>query len=277
MTRLLTVFLSLGLVSIFASDGLSAPKKKKRSGEKAVEQRAILDGISERVFWNDGDSMRIVDGPRKGQKARLVGYNTVESYGPVHFWGDASGWDIYRIHKEATEFARSQEWECETQGSVDGYGRILVLCPELRRQLIANGLAHVYAYGSEIPDPELVRLQHQAQNERKGMWKWGIPRAIVTSIHSIDEERDDLDRRNDKADKKSYNRLADTATGKTFAVAHEAVFRPCDVFCHSGSCMIYVPFNVRYGEERPSCLLGKEGDRNRMDGPNHLLEPLKRE
>ena len=75
--------------------------------------------------------------------------------------------------------------------------------------------------------------------------------------------------------KKSYNRIADTATGKTYTVDHEAVFKPCDVFCHAGSCMLYIPFKMRYGDERPACAIGKEGEKNRLDGPAHLDEPLR--
>jgi micrococcal nuclease len=250
-------------------------KPKRPSGKKGEKQQIVLDGMVERVNWSDGDSFRIIGGSRDGQKARLVGYNTVESYGPVHFWGDAHGWDIYRIHKEATDFVRSEEWDCESDGAADSYGRILVLCKELRRQIVRKGLAHVYAYGSEEADPELLKEQFAAQNDRLGMWKWGVPRGIVTSVHSIDEKRDDLDFDSPTAGKKSYNRIADTATGKTFPVEHDKVFKPCDVFCYWGSCMLFIPFKMRYGDEKPACVIGKGGELNKMDGPNHLTEPFK--
>lgn len=272
MTRVTaTLMLIAGLVIAPAADARS----KRPSGKKGEKQQIVLNGMSERVNWSDGDSFRVIGGARDGQKARLAGYNTVESYGPVHFWGDANGWDIYRVHKEATEFVRSEEWECETQGDVDGYGRILVVCPELRRQIVRRGLAHVFAYGAEEPDPDLVQLQLEAQNERLGMWKWGIPRGIVTSVHSIDEKRDDLDFDSARAGKKSYNRVADTRTGKTFAVEHEKSFKPCDAFCYWGSCMLFIPFKMRYGDEKPACVIGKGGELNKMDAPNHLHEPFK--
>ena len=243
---------------------------------KGDKQMIVLYGKEQRVNWNDGDSFRIMEGARKGQKARLVGSNTPEAYGPVHFWGTAHGWDIYRIHTEARDFAKSQRWQCTSLGSADGYGRILVDCPELKKRLVKDGLAHVFAYNEE-PDPDLVTLMLESQKDKRGMWQYGVPRGIVTSVHSIDEKKGEDD--DGPADsRKSYNRVADTATGKTFRFEHDAVFKPCDVFCHLDSCLLYVPFKMRYGDARPACVVGKEGERNRLvDGkaPAHLGEPLK--
>jgi len=245
-----------------------------RSGDdddrESKKQTILLDGEIERVNWNDGDSFRILKGKREGQKARLVGYNTLESYGPVHFWGEFHGWDLYHIHKKATALAKSETWECTSDGKADGYGRILVTCPELRKRLITEGLAHVYAYKEE-PDPELVALQLEAQNERRGMWQKGIPRGIVTSVHSIDEKGGDDD---DGPRTTSYNRVCDTRTGKTFTIEHTAVYKPCDVFCYAGSCLLYIPFDVRYGAKRPECAKGDAGEQNRMDALPHLHQPF---
>lgn len=261
MRAALAFALALGIV---AADVADADARRK------VDRNPIyLDGIPEEVYFNDGDSFRVVNGPRQGQKARLKGYNTLESWGPVHFWGDFHGWDLYRTHKEAAKVANGGGWDCETDGEVDGYGRMLVDCPELRRTLVSKGLAHVYAYGEEIPDPELVKVQLDAQRRRVGMWAKGIPVAIITSTHSIDAGTDGSERR-----ETSYMRLADTRTGKTFTVPHSSIFRPCDVFCHSGSCMVYVPFDARYGENRPECMQGNNGERNRMAAAPHLREPI---
>ncbi|MFT7582316.1 MAG: micrococcal nuclease [Myxococcota bacterium] len=238
-----------------------------RSGKGKKRISIVLDGLPERVNWNDGDSFRVLKGPRKGEKARLVGYNTLESHGPVHFWGEFHGWELYRTHKAATELAKSKEWVCESSGEADGYGRILVICPELREALIKSGLAHVYAYNAE-PDPALVALQLEAQNNRKGMWRKGIPRAIVTSVHSIDEKASDGSVRTD-----SYNRMCDTRTGKTFVVKHASTFRTCDVFCNQGSCMLYIPFEFRYGDKKAACLKGDQGEKNRLRPATHLTEP----
>jgi len=235
------------------------------------KQTLLLDGVVERVNWNDGDSFRILKGRRDGEKARLQGYNTLESYGPVHFWGAFTGWDLYHTHKDATALAKSQEWECTSSGEADGYGRILVTCPELRKRLIAEGLAHVYAYGDEVPDPELIALQLKAQNERKGMWRKGIPATIVTSVHSIDEPASGKDK---GPRVESYNRVCDTATGKTFTVGHTTIFKACDVFCYGGSCLLYIPFKERYGDKRPACTRGDNGDKNRVTAMGHLDQPL---
>ncbi|MCC6625438.1 MAG: thermonuclease family protein [Deltaproteobacteria bacterium] len=257
------------LAAILTVVALAAP-----AAAKSQKHTIILDGLPETVNFNDGDSFRILDGPRKGQKARLVGYNTLEAYGPVHFWGDGNGWDFYHVNEKDIDVAKSEEWECESLGTADGYGRILVLCPELRKRLVSEGLAHVYAYGKEEPDPELVQLMLKAQNERRGMWKYGVPVAIVTSVHSIDEKGSDDEGFGSEPRKMSYNRLADTRTGKTFAIEHDKVFKPCDVFCSHGSCMVYVPFDVRFGDARPACLRGDGGEKNRMGGPRHLDEPM---
>ena len=149
----------------------AAPALARNDDDSKKSNRVtiILDGTPEHVNFNDGDSFRILDGPRKGQKARLVGYNTLEAYGPVHFWGDANGWDLYHVNEKDIEVAREGDWECTSLGKADGYGRILVLCPELRKRLVSEGYAHVYAYGDEEPDPELVALMLKAQNERRGM------------------------------------------------------------------------------------------------------------
>lgn len=255
---------------------LAAPATSARAGDDdghRGKQTIVLDGLVERVNWNDGDSFRILRGARDGEKARLVGYNTLESYGPVHFWGAFTGWDLYHTHKDATLLAKSEPWECTSSGKADGYGRILVVCPELRKRLIASGLAHIYAYGDEVPDPDLVKLQFQAQNERKGMWAKGIPRTIVTSVHSIDEPSSgDDDAKGPRTE--SYNRVCDTQTGKTFAVAHTTIFKTCDVFCYGGSCLLYVPFKERYGKQRPACVIGDAGDKNRMTAMSHLDQPL---
>ena len=274
------VLVSLVVLTLGLGGALGAAASSARAGEgkgKKPKQTILLDGIREHVNFNDGDSFRILDGPRKGQKARLIRYNTLESYGPVHFWGSANGWDLYHVNERDQELAKSEEWECETSGQADGYGRILVLCPELRKRMIQEGLAHVYAYKDE-PDPDLVKLMHQAQDERRGMWKYGVPTHIVTSIHSIDEGKEgDSEEIGSGGSKKAYNRVADTKTGKTFAVEHELVYKACDAFCHGGSCLIYVPFKVRFGEDRPACMRGPGGEKNRLVPDPSLSEPMRKD
>ena len=247
---------SLALLALLC---LSVPAAAKKKG-KAQPQFVVVDGERMRVNWSDGDSFRVIRGPRKGMKARLMGYNTLESYGPVHFWGGFDGYNLYDVAKDATAFVKTREWECSTQGDQDHYGRVLVNCPELSLAITRNGLAHVFGVGGKA-DAELVASQLKAQNERKGMWKWGIPARIVTSIHSGDEKPDD-------PDWKPYNRVCDTATGASWTVSHETVFKPCEGWCNGGACMMYVPFKQRYGAKGPACL--RRGHDNKMVLPPHM-------
>lgn len=244
--------IALGICLLCAAPGAASAKSK------AAPQYVELDGERLRVNWNDGDSFRVTEGSKKGVKARLMGYNALESYGPVHFWGAFHAYELYDVTKAATKVAKATVWVCTTDGDVDGYGRILVDCPKLRESLVAAGLAHIFAFDRPA-DPALVAMQLQAQNERKGMWAKGIPTHIVTSIHSTLEDRG-------KA--KSYNRVCDTRTGASTAIDHAAAFEPCDGWCHGGSCMVYVPFEVRYGDKRPEC--AKRGRDNRFALPDHI-------
>jgi micrococcal nuclease len=230
---------------------------------KAKPQFVTVDGERLRVNWSDGDSFRVIRGSRKGMKARLMGYNTLESYGPVHFWGGFDGYNLYDVAKEATAFVKTEEWECSTKGDQDHYGRVLVDCPGLSVAIIRAGLAHTFGVGAKA-DAKLVEAQLDSQNKRKGMWKWGIPARIVTSMHSGDEKPSDPDWR-------PYNRVCDTATGASWTVSHDRVFKVCEGWCHGGSCMMYVPFKQRYGDQRPSCL--RRGHDNRMVLPPHLASP----
>ncbi len=239
---------------------LSVLAPSAASKSKAKPQYVIVDGERMRVNWSDGDSFRVIRGPRKGMKARLMGYNTLESYGPVHFWGGFDGYNLYDVAKDATAFVKTREWECSTQGDQDHYGRVLVNCPDLSLAITRNGLAHAFGVGGKA-DPKLIASQLKAQNERKGMWKWGIPARIVTSMHSGDEKPD-------KPDWKPYNRVCDTATGSSWTVTHDQVYKPCEGWCNGGSCMMYVPFKRRYGDKRPACL--RRGHDNRMVLPPHL-------
>lgn len=249
------------LVLIF-SCLIASVAEGKRS--KSKPQYVELDGMKTRVVWNDGDSFRVIRGRNKEMRARIVAYNTLESYGPVHFWGDFDGWQLYDIAKKGTELAKGDVWRCESVGDADGYGRRLVSCPDLADAILRQGLAHVFAIGQPAK-PEHLEAQREAQNERRGMWRWGIPTTIVTSIHSTSEDAD-------SEDPKAYNRACDTRTGRAFKVAHKAHFDPCDAWCHGASCMLYIPFKRRYGDKRPDCL--RQGKLNRMVLPERLHNPL---
>ena len=250
---------------------LAAPSQAKRrgtakKGKKDTRQWVILDGRKTRVVWNDGDSFRVIRGPHNEMRARLAGYNTLESYGPVHFWGPYHGYDLYDNAKEATVLAKSKVWNCKIQEGSGGYGRALVKCPDLVEAMLTQGLAHVFAVGGKA-DPKLLAFQREAQNFRRGMWKRSIPSTIVTSIHSTSEKEDE-------EDKEVYNRVCDTRTGQSWVTKHSVRFEPCDAWCHGGSCMVYVPFELRYGDKRPECL--RKGRQNRLGLPPHLRNPMAR-
>ncbi|MCB9730248.1 MAG: hypothetical protein H6744_18310 [Deltaproteobacteria bacterium] len=242
-------------------------RKHKHPKGRSEPQYISLDGRRTRVLWNDGDSFRVLEGPERDMKARLAGYNTLESYGPVHFWGAFHGYQLYDEAKGGQHLARSREWECRTLPGTGGYKRALIQCPELTKEIIAEGLAHVFHVGDGDPDPELMRLQLQAQRERKGIWAKGIPEWVVTSIHSYGEGGDK---------RKGYNRVCSTRTGKSAVIEHTAVFETCDAFCWGGSCMIYAPFDVRYGSQaKPDCLHNRPP--NKMTAPPHLGFPMRRD
>lgn len=261
LLRALVLFVCAFAVLLPSGEADARRKKKKR---KTPDQYVILDGIRERVNWNDGDSFRVLEGPNKDTKARIMGYNTLESYGPVHFWGGFHGYELYDIAKAGTKLARGTEWECESVGDKDGYGRILVKCPKLTEAIIRAGYAHLFAI-DDPPDPELVRIQLDAQRRRAGIWSKGIPSEIVTSIHSTDENKD--------GKKTSYNRICNTQTGMSSVITHETAFKPCDAWCHGGSCMLYVPFEIRFGDKRPECM--RRGRDLRVSPPAHVGNPLK--
>lgn len=241
-------------------------KKEKHHPGRSEPQFLSLDGRRTRVLWNDGDSFRVLEGPERDMKARLAGYNTLESYGPVHFWGAFHGYQLYDEAKAGQKLAKSQEWECRTLPGTGGYKRALIQCPELTKAIISAGLAHVFHVGDGDPDPALIRLQLDAQRERKGIWAKGIPAWIVTSIHSYGE---------DGSSKKGYNRVCSTLTGKSAVIEHDAVFKTCDAFCWGGSCMIYAPFDVRFGASKPDCL--KNRPPNKMTVPPQLGFPWRRD
>ena len=149
----------------------------------------ILDGELTSAKWDDGDtfSVKPASGGRK-IRSRLKSYNTLESYGPVHQWGDWTAQELYGIAKKATEVARSQTWTCFSTNQSGGYGRIVSGCPTLKRKLLAEGLAHVFVIDRDA-NPEDLKIQHQAIRDKKGMWAKGAPDFLVTSLHSADEKR----------------------------------------------------------------------------------------
>ena len=225
---------------------LCANAKPKRS------QMILLDDEPVTVWWNDGDSFRVTGRTHKGLKARVVGFNTLESHGPVHQWGEWTYKDLARVSYRSTQLARQQRWVCkrvhnpDTRVATDHYGRVLVACPDLAASLVKAGLAHVLLFHPADADPALLEMQRKAQKEAKGMWKHGVPKQLMTSVHSADENREE--------GWKPYNRLVSTHSGLTRKVEHNNTYTECEEICMEGSCFIYVPFKRRYGASRAKCL-----------------------
>ncbi len=204
-----------------------------------------LDGQRISVWWDDGDTFSYRPGTGgKSQSARMDGYNTLESYGPVHRWGTWTAVELYAIAKEAGAVARSEVWVCAMMEGSGGYGRVVVDCPALRQRLIGDGLAHVFAI-DDPPRPEDLALQAAAIAAKKGMWAKGAPDGLVTSLHSASEE----------ASGTAYDRICSLSTGMCPTRDHTTRYGTCDEACHDGSCMVYVPFEERYGDKRSACLV----------------------
>ena len=205
----------------------------------------ILDGVEVSAGWDDGDTFSTPN-PDGGKRlrARMDGYNTLESYGPVHRWGDWTAAELYDLAKASGERARSEVWECSAQEGSGGYGRMRVDCPDLRLALLSEGLATVFAIDAD-PRPEDLAAQQSAIDEQAGMWAKGVPEGLITSLHSLDEKPDQ---------DATYNRILSMETGIADKHEHGETYVSCQEVCDQGSCMVYVPYKQRYGPDRAECL-----------------------
>jgi hypothetical protein len=88
-------------------------------------------------------------------------------------------------------------------------------------------------------------LQAQAMKDGVGIWAEGVPEGIVTSLHSLDER---------EGATQTYDRVCSTSTGTASKTSHGQTYAPCLEVCRSGSCLVYVPYSQRYGENRADCL-----------------------
>jgi len=193
--------------------------------------KVYLNGRPAPVYFNDGDSFRVLGGPFVGSKARLAGFNTLESYGTVHQWGTWTAAELYRNAKMGTLNARQGVWHCTSDLKRDGYGRILWWCPDLAEDQIRKGFAHVMTVTDAPGEPRLVRAQRLAQQERRGMWAHGIPDYVLTSTHSNDEGYEG----------KTYNRLVSARDGHSKKWYHLDNYKECDNVCSK---------TVRYDDEK---------------------------
>lgn len=237
----------LGVAFLFAGCG-SLPMVKKTyldSGPKGeiasgvVASKVFLNGIPTPVFFNDGDSFRVLSGKYSGSRARLAGYNTLESYGNVHKWGGWTFAELYVNAKQGTINARNgpcwddekhrikpgctDAWTCTSELKKDYYGRYLWWCEDLAKDQIRRGFAHVMSVrGPGIPS--LVAVQREAIKNKVGMWARGVPEFVITSLHSFDEPWS-------KEKGSAYNRLVSAIDGHSQKWLHLTAYPECTIVC----------------------------------------------
>ena len=198
------------------------------TGASATEAytKVYINGRATPVYFNDGDSFKPAAGPFKGSQSRLAGFNTLESFGPVHSWGGWTETEMWVIAKMATKHAQKGVWHCETDAKKDGYGRLLMHCKDLAKSHILNGLAQVMTVDKQPGDPELVAAQAEAVKYRRGMWAHGVPSYIISSLHSASE--------GGGKDGKTYNRLVSSIDGHSEKMIHTDDYPECERVCRVG-------------------------------------------
>ena len=222
-----------------------------------AKTKVYLNGVPTPVYFNDGDSFRVLAGPLEGTRARIAGFNTLESYGPVHKWGDWTKKELYIFAKMATLNAQRGVWHCKSAMDKDTYGRILWHCDDLAISQIAKGYAHAMTIDKKPAARFLLEAQEKAQKNKIGFWAKGIPNFILTSAHSMKE----------KAFKssKTYDRFVSAKDGHSEKVLHRNNYSACSEVCYDplnphaqdkskDSCISYVNFKNRYGANKPDCL-----------------------
>ncbi len=214
----LPVLAIAALALMTTSLGGEAPSPAKAETTTLVS----VNGRMTRVYFNDGDSFRLLDGPFANTSARLAGFNTLESFGPVHAWGSFHPHEIYVLAKEATWHARRGVWHCGTDERRDGYGRLLLDCPDLAMSQIGRGFAHAMQINDRPSNPAYLRAQRQAKQARRGIWAHGIPGFVLTSLHSFDE---------DPRREWHYNRRVSTRDGHSESRRHRETYRECEWVC----------------------------------------------
>lgn len=190
--------------------------------EAAGHSYVYINGRRSIVHFNDGDSFRIQDGPYANRGSRLAGFNTLESFGPVHAWSSWHPYELYVNAKLATLNAARGVWHCSTDGSVDGYGRLLLDCPDLAVSQIRNGFAHAMNVDDTPSRMEYLSAQQEAIRERRGMWAHGVPSFVLTSLHSRDE---------DPSRDFHYNRMVSTRDGHSERWTHRDRYPECSWQC----------------------------------------------
>lgn len=198
------------------------------AAQNNVPTRVFLNGVPTPVYFNDGDSFRVLGGRHYGTRARLAGFNTLESYGPVHQWGGWKAKELYHLAKLATYNARAGVWHCESEDfATDTYGRILWDCKDLAVDQVRRGLAHAMTVTLDPADPDVLAAQAEAIRERRGMWAHGVPEYVLTSLHSTAE--------GGGYDGRTYNRMVSTRDGHSVKWRHDDAYEECAKICSTES------------------------------------------
>jgi endonuclease YncB( thermonuclease family) len=210
---------------------LTAPTGSVRAQTESVEDQAQpvslvrMNGVVYPVYYNDGDTYRPLAGPWRSRPARLAGFNTLESYGPTHKWGEWTYKELYINAKMATYNARRSIWNCKVDDAKkDGYGRILAVCLDLGIDQVRKGYAHAYSIDKPA-DWRLITAQRAAIVNRRGMWAKGVPPMVLTSLHSVDERINN---------ENNYNRLISPFDGLSSKWKHQDNYSECQEVCHMG-------------------------------------------
>lgn len=193
------------------------------SASASGHTRVFINGTLAPVSFNDGDSFRVQGGEHRGVQCRLGGFNTLESFGPAHQWGDWHPYELYILAKMATTNGRRGTWHCSTDGSRDTYGRLLLDCPDLAISQISQGLAHAMEIDDRPSRPEYLRAQQDAIRNRRGIWAHGVPDYVMTSLHSADE---------DTSREWHYNRLVSVRDGHSESMRHRERYSECQWVCN---------------------------------------------
>jgi|GEM_PF-304553 len=213
------------VVRLLSIAGIVAATLLAPAASAEPQTRVFLNGTPAPVFFNDGDSFRVLGGEHQGSKARLSGFNTLESFGPVHQWGTWTAKELYVLAKMATLNARKGVWHCESDLSRDTYGRYLWWCKDLVVDQVRKGLAHAMTVTADPADPDVLAAQAEAIREKRGIWAHGVPDFVLTSTHSAAE--------GGGRDGKTYNRLVSSKDGHSEKWQHTDNYAECEKVCHS--------------------------------------------
>jgi endonuclease YncB( thermonuclease family) len=192
------------------------------AGAAEVHSLVYINGRPTRVYFNDGDSFRQLNGPYTGRGSRLGGFNTLESFGPAHAWGTWHPYELWINAKLATYNGRRGIWHCTSDGSTDTYGRVLLDCPDLAIDQIRRGYAHAMNIDDTPARPEYLRAQQEAIAARRGMWAHGVPSFVLTSLHSRDE---------DPTKDQHKNRMVSVRDGHSEPWIHDDRYDECEWVC----------------------------------------------